>query len=84
MSGRFFGQSIKRVEDLPLVKGKGRFVDDIELPGMLEAAFVRSPHPTRISWRSTRRGRGGCRASSISLPSIGSGRIWLWTACRSS
>lgn len=43
MSNRYFGQSIKRSEDLPLVKGKGRFVDDIDLPEMLEAAFVRSP-----------------------------------------
>jgi carbon-monoxide dehydrogenase large subunit len=44
MNNRFFGKSVKRVEDLPLVKGRGRFVDDIEFPGMLEAAFVRSPH----------------------------------------
>ncbi|MEW6454996.1 MAG: xanthine dehydrogenase family protein molybdopterin-binding subunit [Pseudomonadota bacterium] len=44
MSGRFFGRSIKRTEDPPLVKGKGRFVDDIDLPDLLEAAFVRSPH----------------------------------------
>lgn len=34
-----------RIEDLPLLKGEGRFVDDIHLPGMLEIAFVRSPHP---------------------------------------
>ncbi|MBI2960257.1 MAG: xanthine dehydrogenase family protein, partial [Betaproteobacteria bacterium] len=27
-----------------LLRGRGRFVDDFHLPGMLEAAFVRSPH----------------------------------------
>jgi len=43
MSGhRFIGQPIARVEDDALLKGKGRYVDDVHLPGMLEAAFVRS------------------------------------------
>jgi aerobic carbon-monoxide dehydrogenase large subunit len=44
MSGRVFGQSVRRREDAGLLLGKGRFIDDIRLPGMLEAAFVRSPH----------------------------------------
>lgn len=44
MSGRVLGQSVRRREDAGLLLGKGRFVDDIRLPGMLEAAFVRSPH----------------------------------------
>jgi CO/xanthine dehydrogenase Mo-binding subunit len=35
--------SIGRVEDGPLLRGAGRFVDDIELPRMLHIAFVRSP-----------------------------------------
>lgn len=34
-----------RLEDPPLLRGEGQFLDDIVLPGMLEAAFVRSPHP---------------------------------------
>jgi carbon-monoxide dehydrogenase large subunit len=38
------GQSVPRVEDEALLRGKGRFIDDLHLPGMLEAAFVRSPH----------------------------------------
>src|SRR3974377_1303219 len=38
-----FGTSPKRKEDADLLKGKGRFVDDIAQPGMLSAAFVRSP-----------------------------------------
>jgi carbon-monoxide dehydrogenase large subunit len=35
--------STGRVEDGPLLRGAGRFVDDIELPRMLHIAFVRSP-----------------------------------------
>jgi carbon-monoxide dehydrogenase large subunit len=42
MSGRFFGTAITRVEDARLLTGKGHYVDDIELPGMLHAAFVRA------------------------------------------
>jgi len=41
---RHIGRSIHRLEDPPLLLGQGRFVDDIHLPGTLEAAFVRSPH----------------------------------------
>ncbi len=33
-----------RVEDARLLTGRGTFVDDIALPGMLHACFVRSPH----------------------------------------
>ncbi|MCC7486049.1 MAG: xanthine dehydrogenase family protein [Burkholderiales bacterium] len=39
-----FGASAKRKEDPALLRGEGQFVDDIHLPGMLHAAFVRSPH----------------------------------------
>ena len=42
MGVRYFGAEVRRVEDPRLVTGKGRYVDDIELPGMLEAAMVRS------------------------------------------
>lgn len=38
-----FGTSTPRVEDAPLLAGKGRFVDDLSPPDMLHAAFVRSP-----------------------------------------
>ncbi len=33
-----------RLEDPPLLRGRARFVDDIHIPGLLHAAFVRSPH----------------------------------------
>src|SRR6516225_2716922 len=39
------GARIPRLEDAPLLTGKGRFIDDIAVPGMLHACFVRSPHP---------------------------------------
>ena len=38
------GDSIARVEDDRLLKGDGRFVDDLSLPDMLFAQFIRSPH----------------------------------------
>ena len=37
------GRPVRRVEDDVLLRGRGRFVDDIDLPGMLHASFVRSP-----------------------------------------
>ncbi len=44
MGVRYFGAKVPRLEDPDLLTGRGRYLDDIELPGMLEAAFVRSPH----------------------------------------
>ncbi len=43
MHGRI-GESIKRVEDARFIRGKGNYLDDIELPGMLHMAILRSPH----------------------------------------
>lgn len=44
MSTRVFGAPVKRREDPRLLTGRGRYVDDIHLPGTLHAALVRSPH----------------------------------------
>ncbi|HEX4328462.1 MAG TPA: molybdopterin cofactor-binding domain-containing protein, partial [Burkholderiales bacterium] len=44
MSTRYFGQPVKRNEDARLLTGTALFVDDVELSGMLHAAFLRSPH----------------------------------------
>jgi len=41
---KLIGASVARLEDEPLLRGKGRFIDDLHMPGMLEAAFVRSPY----------------------------------------
>ena len=38
------GCSRKRVEDARFTQGKGKYVDDIKLPGMLHGDFVRSPY----------------------------------------
>jgi carbon-monoxide dehydrogenase large subunit len=38
------GARLLRLEDRPLLTGQARFIDDIVWPGMLHAAFVRSPH----------------------------------------
>src|SRR5262245_25247632 len=38
------GASVKRREDQRLLTGRGRFVADLTLPGMIHAAFLRSPH----------------------------------------
>jgi carbon-monoxide dehydrogenase large subunit len=41
---RFMGARIKRLEDPRLMTGRGRYLDDLRLHGLLHAAFVRSPH----------------------------------------
>jgi len=41
---RMVGQRIKPRKDLPLVQGLGVYVDDIKLPKMIRAAFLRSPY----------------------------------------
>lgn len=43
-SNGIIGQAVKRVEDKRFITGKGRFTDDIVLPGQTYAAFVRSPY----------------------------------------
>lgn len=44
MGVKQFGARVARLEDDNLLTGKGRFVDDVPLPGALLASFVRSPH----------------------------------------
>jgi carbon-monoxide dehydrogenase large subunit len=38
------GESIKRKEDGRFLRGRGNYLDDITLPGMLHMAILRSPH----------------------------------------
>jgi len=45
MGARQFGARVARIEDPALLTGRARFLDDIKLPGLLHAAFLRSPHP---------------------------------------
>ena len=38
------GESIKRKEDGRFLRGKGNYIDDLTLPGMMHMAILRSPH----------------------------------------
>jgi aerobic carbon-monoxide dehydrogenase large subunit len=40
----YVGKPVKRVEDPRLITGEAKYIDDIQLPGMLHAAVLRSPH----------------------------------------
>src|SRR5262249_10443756 len=42
--GGYIGQALRRREDVRFVQGRGRYVDDVILPGTAWCAFVRSPH----------------------------------------
>ncbi len=43
-NGPYIGRSLPRFEDLRLLRGAGRYTDDIDVPGQAHAAFLRSPH----------------------------------------
>lgn len=59
---RFVGASVPRSEDLRILTGGGHYIDDVRLPGMLHAAFVRSPLPharvVRVNLDAARGARG--------------------------
>src|SRR5256886_3277257 len=57
------GSRVERLEDRDLLRGKGRFVDDVVLPNMLHAAFVRSPHGHAAI-------RGIAKAQAAALPGV--------------
>src|SRR5205823_599396 len=44
MGARYFGAAVRRREDPRFLRGEARYVDDVTLPGMLHAAFLRAPH----------------------------------------
>ncbi|HTG31612.1 MAG TPA: xanthine dehydrogenase family protein molybdopterin-binding subunit [Thermoanaerobaculia bacterium] len=44
MTTQPIGARIKRNEDPRLLTGRALFIDDLELPGMVHVAFLRSPH----------------------------------------
>jgi carbon-monoxide dehydrogenase large subunit len=43
MTTKLMGEKVRRVEDDRLLRGQGRYVDDL-MPGALEVAVLRSPH----------------------------------------
>ncbi|MFN3929717.1 MAG: xanthine dehydrogenase family protein molybdopterin-binding subunit, partial [Thermoflexus sp.] len=44
MATRYVGVAMKRREDPRFITGRGTYVDDLTLPGLVYAAMVRSPH----------------------------------------
>jgi carbon-monoxide dehydrogenase large subunit len=42
LAARWVGERVPRVEDERMITGHGRYVDDLQKPGMVHAAFVRS------------------------------------------
>jgi carbon-monoxide dehydrogenase large subunit len=44
MGVKYFGAAVRRREDPRFLRGEARYVDDVRLPGLLHAAFLRSPH----------------------------------------
>src|SRR5262249_34895947 len=57
------GARIARLEDEALLRGRGRFVDDLAVAGLLHAAFTRSPHPHALI-------RGVSTAAAAALPGV--------------
>ena len=44
MSKYGIGQPVLRFEDPRLLRGQGRYINDVNLPGQVHAVFVRSQH----------------------------------------
>ena len=44
MKSKYVGQSVLRLEDLPLVTGRGRYAADVNFPNQLHMRVVRSGH----------------------------------------
>ncbi|HSB40686.1 MAG TPA: molybdopterin cofactor-binding domain-containing protein, partial [Methylomirabilota bacterium] len=60
---RFGAGSGRRSEDGPLLTGRGRFTDDVDLPGQVHAVFVRSPIAHAVI-------RGVDPAPALALPGV--------------
>src|SRR4029077_20919242 len=65
---RVLGQAVTRIEDLPLVTGRGRFAGDINFPHQLHMRVVRSPkaHGRIVSVDAT---------AALALPGV----VAVWT-----
>ena len=63
MGAKWFGASVLRKEDPDLLTGRGRFVDDIKLAGMLHAVVLRSPYAHAAI-------RGIDKSAALALPGV--------------
>jgi hypothetical protein len=68
------GARVARKEDKRFITGQGRYVDDMVVPGMKHAAFVRSPHAHAEDQEDRRPRRRRCRAWSPCSPAR---RCWM-------
>ncbi|MFR9731759.1 xanthine dehydrogenase family protein molybdopterin-binding subunit [Saccharopolyspora sp. MS10] len=75
MVGSLLGNEVQRVEDPELLRGRGSYVDDLPLEGVLRAGFVRSPiahaEITSIDVSAARTAPGvvaACTAADLDLP----------------
>src|SRR5207249_5446494 len=59
--GGWVGKGLARKEDNRLLRGRGKFVDDIKLRNMLYLKFVRSPYAHAKVSSLDRSGRASCR-----------------------
>jgi aerobic carbon-monoxide dehydrogenase large subunit len=71
----YVGRPLKRTEDPKLITGRGRYVEDITLPGLAHLVFLRSPHAharvTAIRTDAVRRAPGVvCVVTAGDLPSL--------------
>ena len=67
------GQSIKRREDPRLITGEAKYTDDLQLPGMAYAAFLRSPFAHAMRYNST------CHRSALSAQRSTTERdLWVY------
>ena len=86
IAGRLVGTKVRRVEDPRLLTGTGRYVDDVTVPGMLHATFVRSPTAHAlirgIDVDAARRHPGRGRACTPA-PTCRRSRTRSWGCCRS-
>jgi carbon-monoxide dehydrogenase large subunit len=69
MSGPWVGRSLRRREDERLVRGRGEFVADIDLPEQVHAVFVRCPFAHAVI-------RAVDAARALELPGV----VAVWTA----
>jgi aerobic carbon-monoxide dehydrogenase large subunit len=44
VSDKQIGRSVRRLEDSRFLRGEGRFIEDIDVPGQLHGLVLRSPH----------------------------------------
>lgn len=72
------GQPVRRVEDQGFITGRGRFIDDINLPHQCHGALLLSPHAhaliKSVDAARARRAGGGVR----SYGRAGAGRKTGW------